>query len=74
MAETNLTLQKISKFSLIAGIVGFALCLLGWATQPQAFAFAYLPAWLFWFGDHRGIFFSDYDSPFDFRRLGICHP
>ncbi len=56
MAETNLTLQKISKFSLIAGIVGFALCLLGWATQPQTFAFAYLPAWLFWFGITVGSF------------------
>ena len=56
MTETNFTLQKISKFSLIAGIAGFALCLLGWATQPQAFAFAYLPAWLFWFGITVGSF------------------
>ncbi len=56
MTDTNSTLQKISKIALIAGIAGAVLSALGWFMQPKAFAFAYLPAWLFWFGITVGAF------------------
>ena len=56
MTETNTTLQKISKIALGVGLLGALLSAFAWFKQPEAFAFAYLPAWLFWFGITVGSF------------------
>jgi len=56
MTESNQSLNKISKIAFIVGAIGFGLSALGYFTQPKEFAFAYLPAWLFWFGITVGSF------------------
>lgn len=42
-------LARFQKPSLIVGIVGAILCVVGWATDPVTFYHAYLPGYLFWF-------------------------
>lgn len=56
MTETNTKLQKASGFAFIAGAVGAAFSAFAFFQNKDAFAFAYLPAWLFWFGITVGSF------------------
>lgn len=48
--------HKISRIAFAVGIVGSVLSAFGWLKFSEDFAFAYLTAWLFWFGITVGSF------------------
>lgn len=54
--NTKQTFEQISKKAFIVGGIGAALCAFGWWKQPEAFANAYLVAWLYVLGLTVGCF------------------